>query len=254
MNNITKNKNSRRSREKPSSKFTSASVVLPVINEVESLNRVVNAVFGQPGKNIREIIIVVCSKTTADSLAACHSLCEKYKGRIRILQQTLPFLGGALREGLAAVHSSHVVVMYSDGESAPHSIGALIREAERNPDAIISASRWLKESTFAGYSKIKYVLNYLFQKVFSLFYWTRVTDFTFGYRIYPVPLMQTIDWQETGHAFVFESIVKPLRLRIKIIEIPTCWRARHEGVSQCRPGMYLRYLWVGLKVRFSSHF
>jgi len=231
--------------------FESASIVLPVINEVASLNQIVDTVFENNKASIREVLIIFCHKTTDESLSACNALRERYAGKIRIIRQNRPFLGGALQEGFGAARGSHVIVMYSDGESNPLSVGDLIREARQNPQAIISASRWLHGSSFAGYSKMKLLLNFLFQKVFALLYWKNITDFTFGYRIYPVPLIQAIEWEETGHSFVFESILKPLRLNVSILEIPTSWKARSEGKSQLKFYMYLRYVWVGLKLRFS---
>jgi glycosyltransferase involved in cell wall biosynthesis len=232
--------------------FESTSVVLPVINEVISLYQTIDTIFEYAGESVREVIIIVCHKTTAESLSACNELGERYAGQIRVIRQKLPFLGGALQEGLLAARGSHVIVMFSDGESDPRSIGDLISEARRNPEAIISASRWLKGNSFEGYPAVKTLLNYLFQKVFSLLYWENITDFTFGYRIYPVSLIQAIAWEETGHSFVFESILKPLRLNVNVLEIPTLWKARSEGESQLKPYMYLRYLWIGLKVRITQ--
>ena len=232
--------------------FESASVVLPVINEVRSLYQTIDTVFEHAGESILEVIIIVCHKTTAEVLSACNELREKYAGRIRIIPQKLPSLGGALREGLLAARGSHVIIMFSDGESDPRSVGDLISEARRNPEGIISASRWLKGSSFEGYPAVKTLLNYLFQKVFSLLYWKNITDFTFGYRIYPVPLIQAIEWEEIGHSFVFESLLKPLRLDVNVLEIPSAWKARSEGESQMKLYKYFKYLWIGLKVRITQ--
>ena len=231
--------------------FESASVVLPVINEVRSLRDTIDILFESGRDSILEVIIVVCHKTTEESLAACADLQKRYSGQVRMIQQTLPFLGGALREGLLAARGSHVILMYSDGESDPRSVIDLIGKARENPESVVSASRWLNGNSFEGYPAVKTLLNYLFQKTFSLLYWKNITDFTFGYRIYPTPLIQGIEWHETGHAFVFESIIKPLRLKTRITEIPTTWKARTEGESQLKPFMYVRYIWVGLKVRIS---
>jgi glycosyltransferase involved in cell wall biosynthesis len=232
--------------------FESASIVLPVINEVRSLYQTIDTIFEYAGESIREIIIIVCYKTTAESLSACNELREKYAGQIRVIPQRLPFLGGALREGLLAAGGSHVIVMFSDGESDPRSVGDLISEARGNPEVIISASRWLKGNSFEGYPAVKTLLNYLFQKAFSLLYWENITDFTFGYRIYPVQLIHAIKWEEIGHSFVLESILKPLRLNVNVLEIPSAWKARSEGKSQMKPYMYFRYLWIGLKVKITQ--
>jgi glycosyltransferase involved in cell wall biosynthesis len=225
--------------------------VVPVIKEVRSLHYTIDTIFSLAAESINEIIIVVCDKTTVESLNACDTLEKKYLGRIKIVKQRLPFLGGALREGLAAACGSHVIVMFSDGESDPRSVADLVKEARKNPAAIISASRWLKGNSFKGYPVVKTWLNFLFQKMFSILYRKKITDFTFGYRLYPMQLMQDIKWEETGHSFVFESILKPLTFNVHVQEIPSTWMPRSEGESQLKSYMYLRYLWVGCKVRIT---
>lgn len=108
-----------------------------------------------------------------------------------------------------------------------------------------------ERGAFPGYPPLKRVANFLFQRFFARLYRCPVTDFTFGYRLYPTALVKAIAWQETGHAFVFESLVKPLRLSVAVREIPTIWRRRCEGTSQLRPWAYLRYLGVGFKARWA---
>ena len=64
--------------------------------------------------------------------------------------------------------------------------------------------------------------------------------------------MQSIRWEELRHPFLLETLVKPLRLGVPIIEIPTLWKARTEGESQ---NPFLRnfvYFRIGLKTRFAS--
>lgn len=232
--------------------FTSVSVIIPVMNEISSLIQTVETIINNDVENIREIILVVCKKTSEQSLSTCHLLASRYEGRVIIYWQYLPRLGGALREGLDIAQSSHAIVMYSDAESDPYSAKDLIIEAKKHPDAIISASRWLKDSTFINYPKTKQWLNFAFQKFFSFFYNSKITDFTFGYRIYPIEIMRRIKWEEVGHSFVFESILKPVRMSINVIEISTQWRARSEGESQANLTAYLRYIWIGFKIRFLS--
>ena len=238
--------------EQQEGRFESLSVVLPVINEVKSLYQTIDVIFEYAGETIREVIIVVCNKTTTESLAACNELGKRHAGHVKVIKQKLPFLGGALREGLLAARGSHVIVMFSDGESDPRNVADLVSTARENPQAIISVSRWLQRNSFEGYPTLKTLLNYLFQKSFAFIYWINITDFTFGYRIYPLELICAIEWKETGHSFVLENILKPLRLKINVMEIPGVWKARSEGKSQVKPYMYLRYLWIGLKIRFTQ--
>ena len=126
--------------------------------------------------------------------------------------QTLPFLGGALRNAFDLARGSHVVMMASDLETDPNDLKALVAESEKNPSAIIATSRWLRKGEFHGYSPIKLVCNWIFQRFFSILYLTRLSDMTYGYRLLPTRLVQAIAWEELRHPFNLETIVKPLRL------------------------------------------
>mgnify|MGYP006993831491 FL=1 len=127
-----------------------------------------------------------------------------------------------------------------------------IEYAKKYPNDMITASRWLKKGSFEGYNKTKYVLNYIFQKFFSFFYRVKLTDITFGYRIAPTNLFQSIQWEELKHPFFLETALKPIRLGVKIHEIPSDWAARQEGESQNSLLQTFKYLKIAFKVKFEK--
>jgi hypothetical protein len=69
--------------------------------------------------------------------------------------------------------------------------------------------------------------------------------------LFPTRLIQAIRWTELRHPFLFETIVKPLRLGVPVVEIPTSWRARREGESQNTLKHNLLYFRTGLQTRFT---
>src|SRR5690606_10784445 len=87
---------------------------------------------------------------------------------------------------------------------------------------------------------------FVFQKLFSALFRTELSDLTYGFRIFPAAAVRNVRWRETGHAFLFESLVKPLRLGTKVKEIPVEWSARSEGESQAVFWRNLYYLRAGL--------
>jgi hypothetical protein len=64
--------------------------------------------------------------------------------------------------------------------------------------------------------------------------------------------VQSIRWEELRHAFLFETLVKPLRLGIHVIEIPCGWKARIEGKSWNSFFLNFVYFRTGLRTRFAS--
>ena len=148
--------------------FESVSIVLPVINETRSLQQTVEIVLRDAREQINELLIVVCERTTPDALAVV-SLLQKDLGKLVVVHaQRLPFLGGAIREGFDHARGSHVIMMASDLETDPNDVRRLIAEATKDPSAVVGTSRWLRGGAFHGYSKIKLVCNWLFQRIFSM--------------------------------------------------------------------------------------
>lgn len=233
-------------------RFESATIVLPVMNETVSLEETVAIVLRDVKDRTKEILIVVCERTTPESMATVGRLRESLGGMIRVHRQKLPFLGGAMREAFDLASGSHVVMMASDLETDPNAVKLLIAAAELQPSSIVTASRWRVGGGFQGYSKVKLLCNWLFQRFFSMLYGVKLSDMTFAYRIFPTKLVRSIRWEELRHAFLFESLVKPLRLGVPVIEIPSRWRARTEGKSQNTFLLNFVYFRTGLKTRFVS--
>lgn len=227
--------------------FRSLSIILPVINETDSLVTTIETILRDCDADVKEIVVVVCEKTTTQSLDICRQFQEKLGERFVLIFQTLPYLGGAMRDAFAKVRGSHAIMMASDLETPPENVKDFIAVAKKHSDAIITGSRWITGGGFSGYSKMKYVLNYIFQRIFAFLYWVKLTDMTYGYRIFPVELLQSIKWEELRHAFLFETLLKPLKLGIKVIEIPVTWRMRVEGSSQNTFMQNFIYFRIGLK-------
>lgn len=232
--------------------FYSATIVMPVMNETISLEQTVEIILRDAWSSIREILIVVCDRTTPEAMAVVNRLKAELGELVVVHHQTLPFLGGALRECYAMARGSHTVLMASDLETEPNDLGRLIEQAKKTPWAIVAGSRWLKGGTFSGYLPIKLVANWIFQTFFSVLYGVRLTDLTFGYRVYPTPVIQSIEWKELRHPFLFECLVKPLRLGVPVVEVMTTWRARIEGESQNPFFRNFEYFRTGLKTRFAD--
>jgi glycosyltransferase involved in cell wall biosynthesis len=236
----------------PPTRLDSVSIILPVINETVSLRKTVETILHDVKRElIREFIIVVCKRTTPEAMTVITQLQNEFRELVVVLQQKLPFLGGALRDAFDVARGSHVIIMGSDLETNPDDVHVLIEEQQKAPASIVTTSRWIRGGEFNGYSPIKLLCNWIFQRFFSLLYLTPLTDMTFGFRIMPTGLAQAIRWEEVRHPFNLENVIKPLRLGIPVSEIPTIWNPRIEGESQNPFFRNFEYFRIGFKARFA---
>ena len=236
--------------------FKNVSILLPTLNETFSFIQTIEIILDECNKeDIREFIAIVCERTEKNSLEAIEKakeISEKAGIPLKILYQTLPYAGGAVQDGIMEAKGSHILMMAPDLETDPHTVKDFIKMGKKYPDDVTTASRWLKKGSFAGYNKTKYVLNWLFQKMFSTFYRVKLTDITFGYRLAPTKLFQSIKWEELKHPFFLETCLKPICLGVKIHEIPSGWTARQEGESQNSLAQTFKYLRIAFKVKFEK--
>jgi hypothetical protein len=234
-------------------RFESLSIIMPLVNETTSLKQTVDILMRDlKREDMKELLIVTCKKTTAEARAMAAQIQKEWGSLVVMHEQKLPYLGGAIREAFSLARGSHVLLMASDLETDPNDAATMIAEAKKNPSSIITATRWAKGVQFHGYSKIKLACNWGFQHFFSVLYQTKLTDLTFAYRIFPTKLVQAIRWEDLRHSFLFETLVKPLRLGVPVIEVPSSWHARTEGESQNSFLRNFEYFRTGLLTRFAS--
>jgi glycosyltransferase involved in cell wall biosynthesis len=232
--------------------LASISIVLPAINETYSLEKTVKIILDTcRKKDICELFIVLCGKSTPECVKTAESIKETDCGvPVRIYYQRRPFIGSAMREAFDLVEGTHVVMMSTDLETDPNVIQDLIEIVKKKPGEIVTVSRWIKRGSFNGYNKIKLLSNFIFQKIISLLFFSNLTDLTYAYRIFPVALVRRINWEEAKHPFFLETALKPLRLGVKISEIPGKWDARTEGDSQNSFFKNFDYFRLAFRVRF----
>lgn len=237
-------------------KLKDVTIILPAVNETFSFEETVEIILQECSKeDIKELIAVVCKKTTKESLASIYKMksrCEQAGYTFLILWQKRPFAGGAVRDAIDIASGSHLIMMSTDLETDPHIVSKLIETEKKNPGDITTASRWLQKSNFVGYDRKKYFLNFCFQKIFSLYYGVNLTDMTYAFRIFPTILMKRIQWEELKHPFYLETALKPIRLGIPFHEIPAKWTSRQEGESQNSFLQTFAYVIPALRIRFYS--
>jgi glycosyltransferase involved in cell wall biosynthesis len=226
-------------------------ILLPAMDETWSLRETVLRIETTNHADVMEYLIIVGRNTTPGCRAVAEELTARLPDRVRVLEQRLPFLGGAVRDAFDEARGTHVVMMASDLETDPATIPLMVAEAKRRPSAIITATRWKGGVRFEGYDWLKLVLNRVFQGFFTLLYFSRLTDLTFAYRLLPTALVRSIRWEELKHPFLFETIIKPMRLGVEVIEVPSSWKVRREGVTHNTFLTNFVYFRTGLKTRFT---
>ena len=89
-------------------------IFLPVIDETFSLVKTIEIIEKYNSRFISQYIIVISkTKTTIASKITTKKLKKKYKKKLRIVYQKEKYIGGALKEVIKIIKSSHFILMAS---------------------------------------------------------------------------------------------------------------------------------------------
>ena len=180
----------------------SISIILPFLNEINSLKKTIAIL--EKIKFQKEYIIIFSNElTNKKNKFELQKLKKSFKN-LRCFSQFKPFVGGAIDLGIKKSKLEFIAIMASDLETNPNELIKMIRISLKNPNSIISADRWLSQKGFSNYGFIKYLANFFFQKLIKLIFKYEILDFTFAYRIYPRKILKNLSITEFRHGFALE--------------------------------------------------
>ena len=227
------------------------SVVVTVYSETFSVMETVERLLRRNRGYILEILLVISPYSSKESFAVCRALAQTYPFVKVLVQEHTRGVGWAYREGMALAKGTYVALMSSDLETEPEAVDRMVRKIEETGVDCVIASRWLKGGGFVNYDKKKLVLNWMFQKVFRILYWTELTDLTYGFKILKKEAA-AISWKGTLHEIFIETTVRPLKAGFTFAEVPSVWVGRKEGVSKNTFWRNFRYIRVALTTLFTG--
>lgn len=228
------------------------SVVVTVFSETFSLTESIDRLLKLDRGYIKEIILAVSPKSSAECIDICQQLKQKHDMVKLHMQQQNPGVGWAVREGMELATGDYVALLSADLETEPEAIDRMIRKIEETGCEGVIGNRWLKGGGFQNYDPIKLVLNFGFQYIFRILYWTRLGDLTYGYKILSKKMIDQINWEGILHEIYIETTVKPLKLGYHMEQVPTVWIGRVEGESKNTFLRNFRYVKLALKVLFTG--
>ena len=207
------------------------SVVVTVFTETLSIHETMAALLANDRGYIHEILLVISPRASEESFAICRGYARQ-DPRVRVLvQKNNPGIGWAYREGMEAASGNYIVLMAADLETEPAAVNRMVEKIVNTQCDGVIANRWLPGGGFTNYDPLKYVLNWLFQKLFKLLFWTKLGDLTFGFKILSRQITREIEWRGTLHEICVETTIKPLKRGFRLEQVPSVWVGRKEGRS-----------------------
>lgn len=232
--------------------FTSVTIIIGTTNEKESLMCTVDTIMDTcRHEDIDKLLLVKSKDASEDCNRTIELLEKKYPDKVQGLEQTRPYVGGAIRDGMDTVTASHTMLLPSDLAISLSCVPEMIERVKQKPDVISKTSRWLRKDSFHNYNSTRKVLNSAAQVFLRILYGVKLTDFTSPVQTAPTEAYRKSDWQELNFPFLLEMVLVPLRLGYKFEEIPVECFERQEGFSRNSTKQTALYLKTALRVRFT---
>jgi len=223
----------------------SLSIIIPIMNEINSLKKTIKII--EKTKIKKEYLIIYSNQFTPLNIQKeIFRLKKRYK-HLSHYPQKRSFVGGAIDLGIKNAKKKYLAIMAADLETNPHELKNMIEMSKKNPNSIISADRWISKKGFSDYGLIKFLANFFFQKLIKIFFNYEILDFTFAYRIYPKKALRGYRINELRHGFALEMLLKPIKNGFKVVTVPAKWKKRVEGNSSITLQSYFSYLRVLFK-------
>ena len=223
------------------------SVVMPVFNEMATIDEIIPRVLGLP---LPVELIVVDDCSTDGTRTRLQEMQREYRFTL-LLQERNQGKGAALRRGFAAVSGNMVAIQDADLEYSPEELpelAALIIEGRAD---VVFGSRFL------GRHRVFLFTHYLGNRVLTLLtnvlYNTMLTDMETCYKVMRREVLNGLELESNGFGIEPEITAKIFKRHYRVYEVPISYDGRtyEEGKKiSWRDGVVA--LWVLLKHRFGK--
>ena len=222
-------------------------VVMPVYNELATVEEVVRRVLALPLR-VQLVVVDDCSTDgTGDLLARLRTELD-----FTLLRQPRnQGKGAALRLGFAHVAGDLVVIQDADLEYSPEELPGLIELICDGRADVVYGSRFLGRHRVFLFTH--YLGNRLLTTLTNVLYNTMLTDMETCYKVMRAEVLRSMTLQSNGFGIEPELTAKIFKRHLRVYEVPISYDGRgyDEGKKiGWRDGVVA--VWVLLKYRFTE--
>ena len=197
------------------------SVVIPTLNEERNVAWVLERL-----PKIVDEVLLVDGRSTDRTVEIARSV----RPDIRVVLETAPGKGAALRAGFAAAAGEYIVMIDADGSMDPGEIVAFVDALQSGCD-FVKGSRFAPGGGTSDISPVRKLGNDALRIAVNLLYRTNFTDLCYGFIGFRRERLAALRLASQGFEIETEMIVRAVTASLRIGEVASFEAKRRSGES-----------------------
>ncbi len=199
----------------------SVSVVVPALNEEESIDWVIDNIPAW----VSEVILVDGLSVDGTELVVTDR-----RHDVVIVHQRSRGKGAALRAGFAAASGDIIVMIDADGSTDPREMGAFVDALGAGAD-FVKGSRSLPGGGSVDFTLLRALGNWAFVRAANLLFGSDFTDLCYGYCAFWRRDLDRLALTADGFEIEMELILSAVKAGLSVVEVPSMELERRAGAS-----------------------
>ncbi len=225
-------------------------VIIPVYNEVQTVERLIKSVLASPvNMKLRLFVVNDASNDGSDKVLERLAAGEP---RITVLHHESNLgKGMAIRTAIAAADGDFAIIQDADFEYNPEEYEQIVAPLLRGDAEAVFGSRYLNKGERQVFPFWHSLGNWILTTSFNVAHNVHLTDMETCYKAMPLKLLKILRLTSNRFGIEPELAARLVAVRVRIIEVPISYKARsyQEGKKiGWRDGM--QAFWLILKFKF----
>ncbi len=205
------------------------SIIMPVYNEVKTIEKAIKEVEKVKLKFIKKQLIVVDDGSTDGTREILKKIQKRDKKILIIFKEKNEGKGSAIREGLKYATGDYILFQDADLEYTPEDYSVMLKPILKDYADVVYGSRFL--GPHRSFLFWHYVANKFLNFLVNILYDTTLTDMETCFKLFKSDVIKNIKLRSNSFTIEPEITSKILKKNVKIYEVPIQYfgRGYEEG-------------------------
>lgn len=231
-------------------------VIIPMYNEKENAEAIINAVLSLPGDPFN--VLVIDDSSPDGTAEIVRKMIEANPGRVDMIQRAGKLgLGTAYIEGFRYALGKgyeYIIEMDADFSHNPEDLPRL-RQACREGADVAVGSRYITGVNVVNWPMGRVLMSYFASKYVRIITGIDVHDTTAGFVCYRREVLAAMDLDRIrfkGYAFQIEMKYTASQLGFKVVEVPIIFVNRVLGTSKMNSGIFGEAMFGVIRLKWDA--